>query len=60
MAGTLRVSGHIAPQETSVKISAPMFIVIYHLQNTWLSSPGHRPISLCRKEHGKRKQSELI
>lgn len=52
--------GHIAPQETSVKKSAPMFIVTYHLQNTWFSSFGHCPISLCRKKHGKRKQLGLI
>lgn len=59
--GTLRISGHIAPQETSVKKSAPMFIVI--LSSTehvalqpW--TPSHQPLQegAC----GKRKQSELI
>lgn len=45
--GTLRISGHIAPQETSVKKSAPMFIVI--LSSTehvalqpW--TPSHQPL----------------
>ena len=32
----------------------------YHLEKMWFPCPGHPPIRLCRKKHGKRKQLKLI
>ena len=32
----------------------------YHRQKMWFPCPGHSPIRLCRKKHGKRKQLKLI
>lgn len=36
------------------------FSLNYHRQKMWFPCPGHSPIRLCRKKHGKRKQLKLI